>query len=172
MRRQRIGMSSHQTRGPEATDVWLTPKPIIEALGPFDLDPCAAPVPRSFPTATRMLCPPESDGLLEPWAGFVWLNPPYSVGMIGAWMDRMALHGNGIALVFARTETGWFHKAVWARASAVYFPRGRLTFLPEHGGEAPGNAGAPSCFAAYGPEAVSRLRAFSEGSRAFVELRP
>ena len=27
----------------ERNDRWLTPKHIVEALGPFDLDPCGAP---------------------------------------------------------------------------------------------------------------------------------
>lgn len=37
-------------RGKCATDEWYTPKEIIDALGEFDLDPCAATNPL-WPTA-------------------------------------------------------------------------------------------------------------------------
>lgn len=33
------------------TQVWLTPLPLLRALGPFDLDPCACAEPRPWPTA-------------------------------------------------------------------------------------------------------------------------
>ena len=55
---------------------WLTPPHIIEALGPFDLDPCCPPV-MPWRTATRMVCRPD-DGLAVDWRGSrVWCNPPY-----------------------------------------------------------------------------------------------
>lgn len=31
---------------------WLTPRNIVDALGPFDLDPCA-PIVRPWPTAVQ-----------------------------------------------------------------------------------------------------------------------
>ncbi len=71
------------------TDIWLTPKAIIDKLGPFDMDPCAAPVPRPWDTAKEMISLPE-DGLLTPWKGFVWLNPPYGPRMF-EWIQRLAL---------------------------------------------------------------------------------
>ena len=37
-----MSLSSHQRPHRGATDVWLTPPHMIAALGPFDLDPCAA----------------------------------------------------------------------------------------------------------------------------------
>jgi hypothetical protein len=43
-------------------------------------------------------------------------------------MSRLAYHGNGIALVFARTETQWFTQSVWKQASGIFFFEGRLTF--------------------------------------------
>ena len=55
---------------------WLTPPHIINALGPFDLDPCCPPT-MPWRTAAQMVCRPD-DGLAVDWAGKrVWLNPPY-----------------------------------------------------------------------------------------------
>jgi hypothetical protein len=55
---------------------WLTPPHIIDALGPFDLDPCCPPQ-MPWRTAARMICRPF-DGLAVDWTGQrVWLNPPY-----------------------------------------------------------------------------------------------
>jgi hypothetical protein len=53
------------------TVIWLTPKFILDALGPFDLDPCAAPSPRPWPTALNHIELPE-DGLKASWSGLVW----------------------------------------------------------------------------------------------------
>ena len=38
------GVGSHETPGQGATNDWLTPQEVIDALGPFDLDPCASEV--------------------------------------------------------------------------------------------------------------------------------
>lgn len=138
------------------SDTWLTPPRILAALGPFDLDPCAAPDPRPWPTAARHIARP-GNGLLAAWEGRVWLNPPYSRD-VGSWMRRMASHGCGTALVFARTETSWFTESVWRAASAALFLHGRIHFCLPSGKPAAHNAGAPSVLAAYGEEDAERLR--------------
>lgn len=61
----------------------------------------------------------------------------------------MALHGSGIALIFARTETAMFFEAAWSKASAILFLEGRLTFHYPDGRPAEHNAGGPSCLIAY-----------------------
>jgi hypothetical protein len=53
----------------------LTPRFVIDALGPFDLDPCP-PKERPWDTARRHFTEAD-DGLSRPWKGRVWLNPPY-----------------------------------------------------------------------------------------------
>lgn len=111
-----MSMGRHQSSR-MISDVWLTPPAILAALGPFDLDPCAAPEPRPWPTADRHISLPEN-GLLTPWSGRVWLNPPYS-REARQWIARLAEHGTGTALVFARTEAAWFVRHVWAHASAL-----------------------------------------------------
>lgn len=131
-------------RNEKSTDIWLTPLALVRSLGTFDLDPCAFP---GHKTATRLFTLPETDGLLEDWCGRVWLNPPYGAEC-GKWVHRLASHGNGTALVFARLETVWFQSAV-KKASAVFFPKGRISFLRATGEKA-ASASAPSAYLAFG----------------------
>lgn len=133
-------MSKHERPNKGETDVWLTPLWIPVFLGPFDLDPCAE---RGHKTA-RVLR--HSEGLDTPWFGRVWLNPPYSE--VGVWLDRLAEHGNGVALVFARTETRWAQR-IMPKASSIFFPAGRIAFLTKER-KTKGNAGAPSMFLSFG----------------------
>ncbi len=138
------------------TDTWLTPQYIIQSLGPFDLDPCAAPSPRPFPTAQKHIELPD-DGLETEWDGLVWMNPPYGA-QTGFWLNRLAAHKTGgIALVFARTETRMFHEHVWRKASSILFLAGRIRFLRRDGSQGE-HAAAPSCLIGYGEEATRRLQ--------------
>lgn len=136
-------MSFHEHERPNKgkTDIWLTPPHIIEALGPFDLDPCGEIYHR---TANTIYC---SGGLNTEWFGRVWLNPPYSE--VEVWLDKMIEHNNGVALVFARTDTRWAQKAMKS-AYSIFFPRKRLTFLKPDLSKPIGNAGAPSMFLSFG----------------------
>lgn len=151
------GMSSHQAHG-RGENVWLTPPSIIAQLGPFDLDPCFG-APRPWETARQHLGPTDNNGLgglVAPWHGLVWCNPPYDGGA-WAWLARCADHGNAIALIFARTEVEQFHRQVWERATAVLFLEGRLFFHHPDGARARNNGGAPSVLVAYGDVAAGRL---------------
>ncbi|WP_229688814.1 phage N-6-adenine-methyltransferase [Puia dinghuensis] len=152
-KKKKKGMGSHQSAHME-TDIWLTDPKIIHANGVFDLDPCA-PAHRPWDMAKVHYCLPQN-GLLLPWFGRVWLNPPYG-NLIGRWMAKMALHGNGISLIFARTETSFFQNYVWPYASSILFIKGRLHFYTEEGIRAPANGGAPSILIAYGRENVESL---------------
>tara|TARA_R110002073_G_scaffold120601_2_gene262682 strand:+ start:18408 stop:19145 length:738 start_codon:yes stop_codon:yes gene_type:complete len=152
-------MGGHHSARPRTED-WLTPPHIIEALGgaeSFDLDPCAS-MAMPWPTAKRMLTV-EDNGLTQEWVGRIWMNPPYSSGVIGVWLARIAAHGTGTALIFARTETNAFFDHVWDQASAVLFLRGRLNFHLPDGRRAGKNAGAPSVLCAYGPGDADMLSA-------------
>lgn len=158
------GIGGHTKAYCGATDDWITPRFIIEALGPFDLDPCACR-PQPWPCAARSY---SVDGLKRPWHGRVWLNPPYG-SRAGPFLKRMAEHGDGIALLFARTETKMFHKYVWDAADALLFFKGRLYFHRPDGTKAEGNAGGPSVLIAYGARNARSLK-ISRLEGAFVSL--
>lgn len=148
-----MSMSAHQSPRMKS-DTWLTPPGWIGLLGPFDLDPCCPPV-MPWPTATRMLTERE-DGLATPWEGRVWLNPPFGQEW-PAWVERLADHGDGIALIPARTETEAFYRVVWDRADAICFVKGRPHFHHADGVRAPFNSGAPIALIAYGRGNVEAL---------------
>jgi len=128
-------------------DEWLTPPEILERLGEFDLDPCA-PIERPWPTAKEHYTVLD-DGLSKPWHGRVWCNPPFG-REASKWLTRMADHGDGIALIPARTETAMFYECVWGRADGVLFIKGRPHFHYADGSRAPFNSGAPIALVAYG----------------------
>ncbi len=85
---------THERGHKGETNVWLTPPEIVKALGPFDLDPCAAPAPRPWDTAALHITLPH-DGLAAEWGSdFVWCNPPYGPET-GLWLSRLAAHPRG-----------------------------------------------------------------------------
>lgn len=153
----KFSMSGHQRPHRGASDDWLTPPHIIEALGPFDLDPCAS-VDQPWATAALQYTLP-GDGYAEFWPKdfFVWLNPPFGPEA-GRWLAKLAQHGNGIGLVAARTETRWFVEEVWDRADAILFLHGRPHFHHPDGTRAKANSGVPICLVGYGLTAIDRLK--------------
>lgn len=154
-----MSMSSHQSARMK-NDEWLTPPEIVRACGDFDLDPCA-PIVRPWDTA-RQHFTIEDDGLAQRWHGRVWCNPPFGREAI-KWLRRMVEHGNGIALIPARTETVMFYETVWGGADAVLFIQGRPHFHYVDGRRAAANSGAPICLVAYGSDNVDALRASGLG---------
>ena len=146
---------------------WLTPPGILRALGHFDLDPCAPPQHRRPWEMADRHYTVEDNGLKQPWDGRVWCNPPYGAEA-AKFMARLVDHGNGIALVFARTETKMFHDSVWGKADALLFLKGRLSFC-DYRGKPIGTAGAPSVLIAFGLANVTSL-AESGIEGALVEL--
>jgi hypothetical protein len=150
------GIGGHQSTVGRS-DERLTPPEIIRALGPFDLDPCA-PIIRPWDMAKRHLTI-EDNGLAQSWEGNrVWFNPPYNRYTIAEWMKRISDHGNGIALLFARTETEVFQQYAFATASSMFFLKGRLHFYDVYGNRCEtkkgekANGGAPSVLIAYGDQ--------------------
>jgi hypothetical protein len=149
-----VTLGSHQ-RCVGKSQVHLTPKWIIDRLGPFDLDPCAATVRPWDCAAVNYLLP--MNGLAMDWRGLVFLNPPFDRRQVGLWIEKLANHGNGIALLHARTETEWF-RPIWQRADLILFLDQRIKFCRPEGTEQPANSGAPPVLIGFGPVAVKRLR--------------
>lgn len=135
------------------THDWITPRYILDALGPFDLDPCAS-LNQQWRTATTQYTI-DDDGLNQVWKGRVWCNPPYGRHAIN-WLEKMAHHNNGIAFVFARTDTRSFHEWVFPFAHSILFLKGRVKFHL-HGGALGQSPPTPSVLIAYGESNTNAL---------------
>jgi phage N-6-adenine-methyltransferase len=139
-------MNAHDRRVMHSTgkDDWATPWPLFKALDErfgFNFDAAASP---ENAKCERFLTA-EQDALVMPWEGRVWLNPPYSRD-VGKWVERAYLQATTnyavelvACLLYARTDTRWWHGYVMAYASEVIFLRGRVTFVG-----APAPSPAPS----------------------------
>jgi len=148
-----VTLGSHQ-HSIGKSQVHITPNEFIDRLGPFDMDPCAAIV-RPWDCAAVNITEKEN-GLIRPWRGFVYLNPPYDRYVVALWISRLAEHGHGIALLHARCEAAWF-EPIWQHAAAILFLADRIHFHRPDGSRQPANSGAPPVLAAFGDEAVLRL---------------
>ena len=119
---------THESTYNESTE-WYTPRAIFQGLKvDFDLDPCSPGpdvvrwIPAQFHYTIR------DDGLTAKWFGNVFMNPPYGQDT-PRWMKWLSKHSNGIALVFARPDTQWFHDYI-PLADAICFLKGRVKFVP------------------------------------------
>lgn len=138
---------THDGRTHTSSDEWFTPPSVFEALGlTFDLDPAAPPGGVPWIPADRHFSKRE-DGLAQAWRGRAWVNPPYGRAT-HRWLGKLAAHGDGLTLVYSRTDTAWFQR-IAVKASALCFIRGRLRFHRPDG--TPGDtAPSPSLLVAFG----------------------
>jgi len=148
-------------------DVWQTPdwltNGIAEAIGGFDLDPCAGP--QTHIADHNWSIQRGEDGLNREWFGDVWVNPPFSekekwlrecVSSVGTdsngslietaeAVDQTAFPDEGADRVFVLTPDStdvksWFH-SYCTMADYVWFSKGRVKFIDPETGE---GAGQPS----------------------------
>ena len=155
------------------TDDWLTPPAILDAvrkLGPIVLDPCSHP--RSLVSA-EITIEEELDGLAWPWEveGLIFANPPYS--NLAPWLAKCAAEAARpgveiVALVPPRVDTAAFHSHVFGVASAIAFPRGRISFLHAETLEPRKGNDTPSCLIYYG----ARPGAFALAFAPFCSVLP
>lgn len=173
---QREEEASPAYRGPILTsksNEWYTPETYVEAarevLGFIDLDPASCEQANATVQALTFYTEAD-DGLMQPWSGRVWLNPPYGtdeagISNAGRWAARL-IHefhvGNvhaSIICVNALTSAPWF-KQLWD--FPVCFTDHRIHF------DAPSGSGEKSrpqngtAFVYLGPDEAAFARVFSE----------
>ena len=113
------------------TALWETPQDLYDELNKefhFTLDVCALPENAKC----KNYYTPEQNGLVQPWEGVVWCNPPYGRG-IDQWVCRALLSCNNgttvVMLLPVRTDTKWFHEYIYNRSNVeIRFIKGRLKF--------------------------------------------
>jgi phage N-6-adenine-methyltransferase len=126
------------------TDLWATPQKFFDkydAVYRFTLDVCADKDNAKCANFYTI----EDNGLIQPWQGVCWMNPPYG-REIGAWMKKAhesSLKGaTVVCLVPARTDTKWWHD--YAMHGQIEFIKGRLKF-----GNAKNSAPFPSAIVVF-----------------------
>ncbi|MCC8155431.1 MAG: phage N-6-adenine-methyltransferase [Tannerellaceae bacterium] len=158
--------------GKSATNEWYTPSEIIKSLGEFDLDPATCEKAIEINSSAKKYFTKQENGLLQPWTGRVWLNPPYPNPDIRDFMKKMAEHNNRIALVFNRCDSVWFHQYVFNSADSILFLSKRIRFINEDR-KVGGSPGCGSVLVAYGKnntEALSRCKL--DGKLVFLHNAP
>lgn len=108
----------------EGNNEWYTPARYIEAackvMGDIDLDPASCELANRTVKAKRYYTI-EDNGLVQPWHGRVWLNPPYNPTWDcrfpqPTWarkLQREYQSGNieqALLLVSASIKQKWFHE--------------------------------------------------------------
>lgn len=129
----RLAFTGSELLGKEVDgDTWLTPRFILQELGKFELDPCAADgtphwvAPLSFQK--------RDDGLRQSWGKLrVFMNPPFS--NTAPWLEKHSAHGIGISLVPASVESKVWRSHVWpkGKATAILLLHGRTRFCNPDG---------------------------------------
>lgn len=165
-----------------ATVEHYTPAWIFELLGlQFDLDPCHPEGDRLPWVPAGSVYTKADNGLVKPWFGRVWLNPPYGPET-PRWLELMHERREGVGLFFARTDTGWFHDFV-RQANGVLFLNKRVQFVGRDGKPRlyldkrtnkmrPGSPGSGSMLVAWGRECRSTLieASIAKGAGTFADL--
>lgn len=122
---------------------WMTPVRFIEmarlVMGGIDIDPASNEIAQRNVKATTYFTKLD-DGLSKLWIGNVWLNPPYSRGMMDKFSFKLLeelKNGNttsAIMLTSAATDTRWFHSLA-KRSDAYCLTSGRIKFIHPNGAE-------------------------------------
>lgn len=148
-------MNSTQRNPVVSSDEWYTPKWVIDELGPFDLDPCS-PITPPYQIAP-LSYNKEQNGLAQEWpsSALVFMNPPYSRPLLRPFVEKLAEHNNGIALLKNQVDNLLFQEVIFPKAKSMIFMRHRIKFL-----QPDGSTGSPffgSVLVAFGFEADTRL---------------
>jgi len=122
---------------------WATPKDFFKKLDDefnFTLDPCCTHENAKCEKHYTM----EDNGLIQDWSGErVFVNPPYG-REIKDWVEKAYNESRKpntlvVMLIPARTDTKYFHKYIYHKATDIRFIEGRLHF-----NESKGSAPFPS----------------------------
>lgn len=127
-------MNPREMDASSESDGWYTPRWMVDAardvLGSIGTDPATCAAAQAIVQAETWYTATE-DGLVSPWFGAVWCNPPYSAPL--PWVRRMiALYQShaidaGMMLVNCSCSPVWA-QLLWTHADAVCVLGKRIDF--------------------------------------------
>jgi hypothetical protein len=105
--------------------------------GDIDLDVASNPIANEIIKAKRFYTWKEN-GLLQPWTGRIWCNPPFRTALIKGFAEKMvkdrSSYNQGLFLCNVSMNSSW-NQLLQKNCDAVLFPHGRLQFWGEHSPE-------------------------------------
>ena len=124
---------------------WYTPPEFVEmartVLGEIDLDPASNNLAQTWIKAGTYYTA-EEDGIVQPWFGRVWCNPPYGKEQPKGrkapdWLKKvLSCYENGeiaaAILLLNRTGAAWYRQQL-KRVTAMCEVRTRIAFLDANG---------------------------------------
>lgn len=120
---------------------WYTPPEYIEAarkvMGSIDTDPCTSVLAQQLVQAETWYTI-HDNGLVNPWHGNVWMNPPYAAKLIKPFVEKLIANlddgavSQAIMLTHCNSDTEWYHRA-WSKCKAFCQTRGRVKFYNANG---------------------------------------
>ena len=138
------------------TNEWYTPPYIFERLNiKFNIDVSTVKGGLEWIPAEKHF-DQEIDGLKQDWEGLVWCNPPYG-RQTPIWLEKFIKHGNGIALLNARTDTIWYQEYA-TKSDIICFIKGRLTFYTHNKIPAKSPSGTGSMLIGCGNTAIKAIK--------------
>ena len=179
------GLTPNSVAAPTAAaehdgDEWGTPEEFIvaarEVLGRIELDPASNAMAQNVVRADRFYTKADS-GLGVLWkARTLWLNPPYSKGLVDQFCEKFVLeheNGNvvaGIALVNSSTEVGWYQSLI-AGSDAMCLPSKRISFLLGGSGVDANRNRYAQTFFYVGPDVAGFARVFGKFGQVLVRYQ-
>lgn len=164
-----------RTMTSQLTDECYTPVHIADrahqCLGGIDLDPASCEIANRQVRAARYYTKTDN-GYMQPWAGRVFLNPPFTNNQVPRWVKRLGTaYDDGdvtaaVLLVNSAPGYDWWEE-LWESRPVVVLRR-RLTFHQESGELYGDHHKKGQTVAYYGPDVRAFIRAFGDLGRVLL----
>ena len=135
------GINSHGDS--DAPTEWYTPPEYVDkarrVLGEIDLDPASNALAQKWIQAGNYFTQ-EDNGLIQPWQGRVWCNPPYG-RQVRKWLEKAlasyeAKEMKSAIMLLNRSEADWYKESL-QKIDAICEVKKRIAFLNASGQKQP-----------------------------------
>lgn len=141
---------------------WFTPERYVvsarRVMGGIDLDPASCAAAQET-VGAGVYYDKSDDGLLQPWFGRVWLNPPYG-RQAGAFVARaLAAYSSGEVEAVVLLLNGYSYQTLWFQPLFAYpicWHRGRVDFHTPQEGSGGAAHGTALVYLGLEPDAFAR----------------